>query len=374
MLTIPLEAKAHTVRAEKLGYEVPAERRVSIAKNISQNVVFKLTQQMSRLELRGAPAGIEVRVDNAVLGRTAGSLFAGSIQPGDHVVRFSAGARELTQRFEPGGTVTVDWMNIAIAAPPPPPPPVVTLPPPDPAERDWIPVSTSSDPKVIEDYLKAYPNSRHKPEADGRLDDAVWSHVNQNDPQSLRDYAERFRNGRRASDAAARIAELAWSRVDQSNEQQLRDFMGQFPESTHGAQAQNLIDQFEARKRDAENKQKQEQQAKQDALKLRQTQQAAIRMVSTQFNDAFRARDAKALKQIWPSATQLYLDSLASAKSISGFKLSLQNCTDPEITGQKATISCDQTQTAQGTTTSFRLALTLRAAGNAWVIDTLSRR
>ena len=58
--SLPVEAKTHNVRVEKVGYETGREQQVKIAERSSGTIVFKLTSQMATLELRGAPAGVEV--------------------------------------------------------------------------------------------------------------------------------------------------------------------------------------------------------------------------------------------------------------------------------------------------------------------------
>ena len=72
-VTLALEARDHTVRVERNGYETPAAKQVNIAAGARQIVVFSLNPQKARLELAGAPADLEVQVDGKPLGRTDGS-------------------------------------------------------------------------------------------------------------------------------------------------------------------------------------------------------------------------------------------------------------------------------------------------------------
>jgi serine/threonine protein kinase len=125
-LSIPLEAKIHSIRVQKPGYDAPGELQVRITKNVSQPAIFTLTPQMARLELRGAPAGAEVRADDILTGRTDGlQTYSVRIKPGDHVLRIALGAAqgELKRTFEPGGTVTLAWADFGMVTPTIVPPP-----------------------------------------------------------------------------------------------------------------------------------------------------------------------------------------------------------------------------------------------------------
>ena len=128
-LSLVVEAKLHNVRVEKTGYQTPPEQQVRISKNAPQSIAFTLTPQAAKLELRGAPAGVEVRSGAAVIGRTDGSPFSAPLPPGDHVLRFTAGSasREVSERFEPGRVVTLDWPSVAPAVNVTPAPPVVPV-------------------------------------------------------------------------------------------------------------------------------------------------------------------------------------------------------------------------------------------------------
>jgi hypothetical protein len=337
-LSLTLEAKTHLVHVTQAGYDVApgGEQQVKIAKNDTKRLVFKLTPRMSRLELRGAPAGIDVRADDTLLGRTDGTLFSKAVPAGDHVLRFSGGAPDSPRKFEPGETVTVDWPKPATVTPPPPTPAStstsVSPPPVDPAERDWTTESTSTDPAVIEDYLRKYPNSRHKDEASSRLSD------------------------------------LAWNAVDQKDEQAVARFKLQYPNSAHISQAQSLLDQFE--KQRLADQQKKLDLAKQDEAKTQQdkqleTQRTQVLDAVNRLNAAFAQRNRRNVTDIWPKPPKGILDGLALS-----VVFNFEPTQPVVVAGDQATVLCAQTvKSAQGNAKPAQVKLTLQKQGASWIVQ-----
>ena len=91
-LSLPLEAKTHEVSVERSGYSKAPAQTVSIAKEARQVVNFTLVAQNAKLELRGAPRGVEVRLGGKLLGVTDGSpsvLFPASPGLADQTVRIA---------------------------------------------------------------------------------------------------------------------------------------------------------------------------------------------------------------------------------------------------------------------------------------------
>lgn len=131
-------AAAHTIRVQKRGYDSsPPERKVTVAANSSVPANFTLTQQPERLELTGAPAGVEVRAGETIFHRSPEpGVFTATFPFGTQTLRITLGSdsREIKETFEPGRAVTLNWPDVAPVAkipssppPPPPPPPPITI-------------------------------------------------------------------------------------------------------------------------------------------------------------------------------------------------------------------------------------------------------
>ncbi len=378
---MPVEAATHTVRVEKAGYEAH-EQRVKVGKLASETVAFRLAPEMATLELRGAPAGVELHAGSRLIGRTNGSLFSAAVPPGDQLLRVTqdSASREISQRFDPGRTVALNWPNVAptpnvtprapVPAPVPPsqpPPPQTTI---DPAEQDWTLVRTTSNPEAIQNYLNKYPNTRHIAEARSLLDSLAWSRVNQNDLQSLRDYLSRFQGGAHTRDASERVAALLWNSVNQKDEQGVRSFIEQNPNSPYKTQAQAVLDQLEKRRLDAEAQFKQEL-AKQEEAKQLAAQRSAILAVLDRLNAAFAQHKERELKAVWQKPPQAYLEAVNTAHSLVTFDA-------PQVvnlSGNTATVQANvASERSQSRAAPVPVKLTLQKRGDDWVIVKLERQ
>jgi formylglycine-generating enzyme required for sulfatase activity len=216
---------------------------VTVIGNGSVQVAFALTQQPAQLELRGAPAGVEVQAGTTLLGRTLGSgTFIATVPPGTQTLRVTRGSdsREIVQVFEPGRTVTWEWTSVAPGVKT-----SVAAPRVDPAEQEWEAVRGATDPAALRAYIGRYPHGAHAPEAQSLLDRLVWQQTGQNDAAALQSYLQQFPNGAHVPDARSRLDELAWNAVDKTDLSRLRSFVQQNPGSLHQKDAQALIDKLE---------------------------------------------------------------------------------------------------------------------------------
>ena len=366
-LSLQLEPATHTLRVEKVGYDTARDQRVKIDERVSMTVSLKLSPQMALLELHGAPAGIELRIGEQVIGRTDGTPFSTRIEAGDHVLHLAEGSaiRDISLRFEPGRTVDLYWANVGPAKPlppaVPPAPQIASAPKPDPSDEAWRTASSSADLTAIQDYLLRYPNSRHTSEAQGLLDSRNWSRVNQNDAQSLRDYLNRFPNGSHARDASRELEELAWNGVDKKDPEALGRFMQQNPDSPHKPEASGLIDQL--------TKQAQERERAKQEQKETDAQMSQVQAALERFNSAFAQKKQNDLKAVWPSPDKAYLEAVKAPRST----LRLE---DPsiKILGDTATVECTQESQADNGSSSQRVTVTLKKSDGGWLIIGLHRR
>jgi TolA-binding protein len=287
-------------------------------------------------------------------------------------VTLGTAKREVAEKFEPGQTLALDWPSVA-------PPSGPKLPPgPTAAELEaqaWDRARNSSNPSDIEKFLTDYPGSGHVPEAQSKLDDLAWAKTDQKDAQSLRAYLNRFPKGAHSRDGSTQIAELAWNGTDKKDAQALRAFVGQYPDSPRKSEAQNIIDQLEKQRVDAE------QRNKEDRLKQEQARAQGQGLQSTvdRFNAAFNSRQIdKDFKEVWPSAPSRYTDYMKGDKSNS-IVMNLSQCGEGAPNGNAATIPCELTQTStiKGQTrppTRVGVNVILQKRDTRWIIVNLTPR
>lgn len=334
-LTLPLDARSHEVRVERNGYESPVPQKVTIADGSKQSLVFNLAVRSAKLDLRGAPAGVEIRIGGKSLGITNGSstfLFPSPVTPGDQplLVTLALSSRAIQQRFEPGQTAHLEWRDIMPAAPAP------TSPTPEMLERQqWDRVRNTSDIEQLRAFLRSYPGGPHARETESRLSDILWAGV------------------------------------DQGNLDAVRRFVKENPDSSHRADGQRIIDQLEERARteqaklDSAKKQdlaRQEAAARQDQLRKHQAFEAL-----SQFDAALQKKRKGDIKATWPSASTQFLDAVG----LSGVRMSL-NVREEDVrllqTSGEATAQGSLVRTVNGTTNSQKVTFVLRMDGSSWVI------
>jgi hypothetical protein len=340
LLTLSLEAKSHEVRVERNGYETPAPRKVTISEGSQQSVVFSPALLAAKLELRGAPAGVEVRAGRKVLGVTDGSaafVFPSSVTPGDQPlqVTIASTSRSTQQRFEPGQTLRLEWKDVAPGAPTPA---VPTAPTSETLERSqWDRVRNTSDVEQLRAFLRSYPSGPH------------------------------------AREAETHIADTQWNALDQTSIEAVRNFLRDNPESSHRSEAQRIVDQLEERIRTAE-------QAKQDLARKQESarQEASAKQDQQRRHDVFEAvkqlatavqgKRARDIRAIWPKATALFLESVG----MSGVKMSL-NAKEEDVRflqePDQAIVQGSLVRNVNGTINTQKATLTLRKTGGAWTVE-----
>jgi len=395
---LDLAPGTYRVDAELKGY-VPGQQTV-VVDSSHRLVDLKLVPepappsgarpQDARLELRGAPANVELRLDGKLLGRTNGSSpFALPVKPGDGTLEVSSGvlqagqqpaSRSIRQKFEPGQTVQLAWNSgavprkdgggtvvvpgITLGSGTPPVTGTAagggattggTAPPAkeDPEQRDWDRLANASTAEQLRNFLRTYPNGRHAKEAEGSLDGLVWSNTKDN-LDLLRAYVREFPNGARRGDALSRIDDLTWKAVDQNDATAVQKFRSENPNSRHLGDAQAILDRIAKSRVDAE---------KQAQLKL-DAEKKAVGAVVDQFNAAFAHANKREMTALWPEAPNTFLNSMSVAHAV--FKLTPQNI---EIQGDTATISGNAV-TGNGRTQPTKI--TMQKRGNSWIITTLS--
>jgi hypothetical protein len=329
-----LEAKAHEVRVDRNGYERLPPRHVRIGAGSQQTVAFSLTLEGAKLELVGAPAGVEVRAGGKPLGRTDGSgtfLFPASVAPGDPPLQVTLGSasRVIPRRFEPGETVRLLWKDVAPAAPPTPAPAPEAL-----ETQAWDRVRSASDAAPLQAFLRSYPNGSH------------------------------------AREAESRMADLTWGAVDQTSVAAVRKFLSDNPANPHRSDAQRIVGQFEERSREEQTRQEalgQDLVKQQAAAQQEQLRQQVLETVR-RLDAALQRRRTRDVKAIWPGASRAFLESLA----VPGVKFSL-TASDGDVRvwepPDRATVQGGLATNINGTTTLQKATLTLRNSGGGWMVE-----
>lgn len=320
LTTLELPAGTHSVRIAKQGFETPDEQKIAIAANDSQTLAFDLIPQ----------------------------TIASQPKTG-------------------GGAITTT-----------PPPTSAPTPPaaPSPEELEaqaWQVAHSAGDPAQLANFLAKYPNGAHVTEARIQLDDADWSRVNTSDMQSLKTYISQHSTGRHAREASSRIAYLDYMNLDKSDESALRAYLNEHPDSPYYAQVQSLISAIEAGKSAARSPQPSDTGPKSSGV---QPETFGITSALTLFNSAFKRKQPKDVKKIWPSVPDEYIESMRQPGATYLMQLTPNPNAAPEINGDTASIRCDLSITikraGKSQETSRPVKVRLQKVSGSWsIVDVL---
>jgi serine/threonine-protein kinase len=109
-LQLYLPPKQYTVHIEKPGLYA-ADQNVELRMGEESRLTFQMVPAKGKLEIRGAPAGVEVLLDNSPIGTVQDGGFSSPIEPGKHTVSLrKEGFRPFRNdyQFEIGKTITID--------------------------------------------------------------------------------------------------------------------------------------------------------------------------------------------------------------------------------------------------------------------------
>lgn len=194
------------------------------------------------------------------------------------------------------------------------------------------------------------------------MDDIDWSRANTSDVRSLNAYIRQYPQGRHSYEAAEKIADLDWLSADKGNEDALRAYLARHSNSAHESQARSLISEIEAKKSAVI--------PKPNPPAGVQPESFAIDSALAQFNAAFKKKQPKDVKKIWPGVPAKYTDAMRVSES--SFVMYLQPVAPAEVNGDTATVACDllitTTLRGQSNPTRKRVKVRLQKVGDSWSI------
>ncbi len=322
----------------------------------------------ARLEISGAVAGAQVRVDGQLMGETdrSGALQR-EVTPGAHTIELSrqeyAPVRAAGQ-FRSGKTLRLEGARVAMArlAKLPAGPAALPTPSapsaPDPIQveaQDWAQIANSANADDFDAFLRNHPAGAHAGEARTRAAD-------------LRQQA-RARTAQLADQAA-------WEKTGINNREQLQEYVSRFPSGTHAQEARARVADLEKQTADAVAAHSRcaarEQTDREQARRFSDRQ--AIVSVLNAFEAAYNRKDLDALQKLWsalPAVT--FRNQFREAKDL---KFQLQLIGQPEVEGNSATAICTRALSYKGQSgglfsISERVKVTLNREASGWSIRTI---
>jgi hypothetical protein len=352
MIRIPVDTGEYTVRVEKEGFKPSPPQIAALKKGEEKALTFALAHMWAHLEIAGAAAAAQVRLDGQSIGETdRNGTLRRDVDPGTHTVELSKDDYvpiRISEQFSPGKTLRLDRAQAAMAK-------LTKSAPPDPKQlesQEWAQLANSTNPDDFEGFIRNHPGSANLEQARVRV-------------AELRPQAQ--------SRVAQQLDQTAWDRVDQNSREQLQDYLSRFPAGMHIQEARARIAEVDRQATEALASQHQREQKDQEQARHATDTQMILRVLRD-FDAAYNRRDLAELQRLWNALpVAAYRQQFREAKDL---KFQLQMIGQPNVSGDSATAACTRTLSYRGQsgglqTHSERVILMLVREASGWVIRSI---
>ena len=180
---------------------------------------------MARLVLKGVHSGDQLFVDDVRL-PVSGPPGTWELTPGSHRLRLMAGKQELVadpRSFKANATVVLNRADFKQPAP-------ATSE----EQVAWNRINSTADTAAVEDFLRRYPNSSFRAQAESKLENAqlVEGQQQWESSKAYQEYAAKYASpaGPHLPAALAEIARLEWEAIQNTTDPlQVKRFLDQNP-------------------------------------------------------------------------------------------------------------------------------------------------
>jgi hypothetical protein len=364
----------------------------------------------ARLVVKGVHSGDQLFVDDVRL-PVSEPPGTWELTPGSHRLRLMAGTQELVadpRSFKPNATVMLNRADFKQPAP-------ATSE----EQVAWTRLNSTADAAAVEDFLRRYPNSSFRAQAESKLEGLYWSRASSSGSlKGLQDYAAKYASppGPHLSAALAEIARLEWEPIQNSTDpQQVKKFLDQNPRGQYHDRAMSLLDDLTwgeaTRKGDASSlkgylgsypsgRHKEEATAQLARLtppvvasapqvvqtpapppptpqpvtpKMPDTADDlnAIRGVLDSYKSAYDTKNLGKLQELWPDMSPKQVSGLRTAfHDVGKVTLTYAITKGPEVAGNVAVVSFQQ-QIITNAAAKAQVTMTLRKDGGSWHITSI---
>jgi hypothetical protein len=365
---------------------------------------------MAKLVLRGVHSGDQLFVDDV---RLAASGPAGTweLTPGSHRLRLMAGNQELVadpRSFRANGTVVLNRGDFKQPAP---------------ATSDeqlaWNRINSTNDPAAVEEFVRRYPNSSFRAQAESKLEAISWAKAssggtlrgyqeyasrytfppgphlpaavaeiarlewdaiqNTTDPQSVKRFLEHIPGGPYHDRAVALLDDLSWREVSRKGDTaSLKGYLGTYPSGRHKEEATTQLARLTPPPVAAPAPQESQTAAPIPPAPPVMPKPAdnaddanAIRSVLEGYKSAYDTKDVAKLQELWPDMSPKQVNGLRTAFRAAGkVTLTYSITKGPEVAGDVAVVSFQQQIVTNGAAKA-QVTMTLKKDGSSWHITSI---
>jgi hypothetical protein len=242
----------YSVKAGLKGYVSSSQ---SVALTNDQTISFELAQETpstpavlpppapiqtpvtARLILKGVHPGDQLFVDDVRLA-ASGPPGSWELTPGSHRLRLMAGNQELVadpRSFKANATVVLNRADFKQPAP------AMSE-----EQLAWNRINSTGDPSAVEEFVRRYPNSSFRSQAESKLEALNWAKASSSGSlHGYQDYVARYTSppGPHLSAAMAEIARLEWDAIQNTTDPvPVRRFLEHNPSGPYHDRAVALLD------------------------------------------------------------------------------------------------------------------------------------
>ncbi len=399
-----------TVQSTPSGAEIEAPPQPAVVPPPAPAPAAIHAPVMARLILKGVHAGDQLFVDDVRLA-ASGPPGTWELTPGSHRLRLMSGNQELVadpRSFKANGTVVLNRADFKQPAP-------ATSE----EQLAWNRITNTVDPAALEEFVRRYPNSSFRSQAESKLEALNWAKAsNSGSLRGYQEYAARYASppGPHLPAALAEIARLEWEPIQNTTDPlTVKRFLEQNPSGPYHDRAVALLDDLSwheaSRKGDSASLKgylgaypsgRHKEDATTQLAKLTpppvvtpapQVIQPpapvppappvtpkvadnaddlnAIRGILEGYKSAYDTKDVAKLQQLWPDMSPKQVNGLRSAFRDAGkVTLTYAITKGPEVSGNAAVVSFQQ-QIITNAAAKVQVTMTLKKDGSSWHITSI---
>jgi hypothetical protein len=338
-IRIPLPPAAYEIRLEKPGFQTLKLTDVNVLRDQETQLNVKLQREVivaTSFTITGGASGAMVRLDGKNLGPVLpDGTFTYNTSPGMHTIEMEKTGYlpfRFQEAFSLGKRIPIDGKMAQ-----------------DPEAVLYAQIASSSDPALLRQFLRQFPNSKKAPEVLDRLQEMEWSSLDKTNLLSLDAFLRSYPQSPHKTEGGRLVAQLqneekeAIAALETGKTEALQAYLGRYPQSQYAPRVRDVLTQ--------------------------QLDKEAVLDVLHRYEESYNRQDLDGIVNLWPSCPDRIRKTLReSFHSTEKQKLKLEVQGDPDIKENFASVRGQETRSGSLTSTAA-VTITLVRQNGGWFIQ-----